>query len=149
MIEDLDTAIGDLKRADHLLYVTLKYTRTTEVIKNIIKRLLGVYDLAVLDILEVAKRKGKLDNIPSLPVERISLLTKVFPRNKAIKDYVLLYFVMNSIRRSKYKSVEEYRKKVTLITEDFIVDVPLLHKYYNKTKEVALFSREYVMENEK
>ncbi len=40
MIEDLeDSALQELKRADHLIYVTLKYTRTVDVIKNTIKRL--------------------------------------------------------------------------------------------------------------
>ena len=32
-----DNAKQELKRADHLLYVTLKYTRTVDVIKNTIK----------------------------------------------------------------------------------------------------------------
>ena len=42
----------ELKRADHLLYVTLKYTRTADVIKNTIHRLLNAIDYAIIFSLE-------------------------------------------------------------------------------------------------
>jgi len=149
MLEDSDSSIGQLKRADHLLYVTLKYTRTTEVIKNTIRRLIGVFDYATLEILEVEKKKGKIKTIPYLPVERIELLLKIFPRKKEIKDYVLFYYLLRQIDRSSHKSKEEYRKNVTLITDDFDVNMVMLTRYFNKTKEFALATRRYVRENEK
>ena len=45
--ENIENAVSQLKRADHLLYVTLKYTRTVDVIKSIIKRLISAFDFAV------------------------------------------------------------------------------------------------------
>ena len=39
MMDDLvEGAKEELKRADHSIYITLKYTRTVDVIKNIIKQ---------------------------------------------------------------------------------------------------------------
>lgn len=149
MVEDSDSSIGQLKRADHLLYVTLKYTRTSEVIKNTIRRLIGVFDYAALEILEVEKRKGKIKSIPYLPIERIELLAKVFLRNKDVKDYILFYHLLRHIDKSDYKSKEEYRKNVTLITKDFDVDTPMLTLYFDKTKDFAKFTNAYVRENEK
>ena len=51
MIEDTDSAKGQLLRADHLFHVTLKYTRTVDVIRNTIERLIGGLDFAIKDAL--------------------------------------------------------------------------------------------------
>ena len=47
----LDKAKSELKRADHLIFVSLKYTRTVDVIRSIIERL--------INRLMVAGHKGK------------------------------------------------------------------------------------------
>jgi len=149
MVEDSDSSVGQLKRADHLLYVTLKYTRTTEVIKNTIRRLIGVFDYASLEILEVEKAKGKIKMIPYLPLERMELLSKVLSGIKEAEDYILLYHLLKHIDKSEYKAKEEYRKNVTLMTKDFDVDTPMLMLYFDKTKDFAKFANAYVRENEK
>ena len=65
-----ESAEEELKRADHLLYVTLKYTRNVDVIKNIIKRLINAYDYAVLEALKYLKVK----NISDVPRRRVKQL---------------------------------------------------------------------------
>ena len=40
MREKLEEAFEELKRVDHLIYVSLKYTRTTDVLKNVIDRMI-------------------------------------------------------------------------------------------------------------
>ena len=64
MLEHDSDARQELKRADHLLYVTLKYTKTTDVIKNAIRRLINACDYAIIDILERLKEKKKIDEVP-------------------------------------------------------------------------------------
>ena len=44
MDDALYDAEKELKRVDHLIYVSLKYTRTVDVFKNIIKRLISTID---------------------------------------------------------------------------------------------------------
>ncbi len=41
MLESLDLAKEEIKRADHLMYVSLKYTRTVDILKSIIERLIN------------------------------------------------------------------------------------------------------------
>ena len=41
MKESFDEAIQELKRVDHLFWVSLKYTRTVDVIKHVIERLIN------------------------------------------------------------------------------------------------------------
>ena len=50
----------ELKRADHLIYVSLKYTRTCDIMKNAIKRLISAFELAMQDYLEAMRKKKKI-----------------------------------------------------------------------------------------
>ncbi|MBI2673640.1 hypothetical protein HYX19_05235 [Candidatus Woesearchaeota archaeon] len=145
--EEVDSAYGQLQRADHLLYVTLKYTRTGDIIKNTIKRLITTFDYAVLEILEVAKDNKKIKEIPFSPIARCDFLLKVFPKNKEIKSYYDLYFLMKKIDKSKFKVREEYRKNVTLITDDIEVNVETLKGYYLNVKIFVEFAKAYGRDN--
>ena len=41
MIETLENAKEELKRVDHLIFVSLKYTRTVDVLLNVINRIIS------------------------------------------------------------------------------------------------------------
>ena len=73
MREETDNALEELKRADHLIYVSLKYTRTTDVIRSTIKRLISAYNYAILDLLEYSKNKNLIKKIPIPNEEKIKL----------------------------------------------------------------------------
>ena|SRR3989338_3462714 len=132
--ENIENAVSQLKRADHLLYVTLKYTRTVDVIKSIIKRLISAFDFAVEEMLEKSKEKKKIRSVPRSPIERIELIKKII-NDKKIKDYIKFYYLLRQIDKSSFKAKEEYRKHVTLITPKIEVDVEKVKEYYYKTKD--------------
>lgn len=48
MKEAITNAVEELKRVDHLIYVSLKYTRTVDVIRSVINRLIESYN-AIID----------------------------------------------------------------------------------------------------
>lgn len=137
MIEDTDSARGQLLRADHLFHVTLKYTRTVDVIRNTIQRLMGALDFAIIDALENNKAE-----VPKLLRLRRGALKKLFPRNKIIKEILNFYELLEKIHKADYEVREEYRKHVTLITDFLEVDVELLKEYFEKTKEYVIFLQE-------
>jgi len=130
MIKDIESAEGQLLRADHLFHVTLKYTRTVDVIRNIISRLLSSLDFAIEDAL-----KNNKQEIPKLNKLKNIALKKLFPRNKQIKEILEFYELLKKIYAAKYTVKEEYRKHVTLITDFLKVDVELLKEYFERTKE--------------
>jgi hypothetical protein len=144
MEEESDTAYEQLKRADHLIYVTLKYTKTVDVIKNTIKRLISALDYAILDVLEYHRKKRKLKKIPISPRERAEILEEIYKKEKAIRDYVDFYFLIKKIDQSRYSAIGEYRKNLALIANGFIVDIETLRGYYNKTKEFINFTMELI-----
>ena len=151
MTEDSEGAIGELKRADHSLYVTLKYTKTVDVIKSTIKRLISALDYASYDLLEALKDKKKIKEIPSAPISRFEILPGVFKKNKEVskvmEDYVNFYYLLRKLDKSTYKAKEEYRKNITLITPDFDVNIYLLTKLFKKTKDFVKFAYEFEREN--
>jgi len=137
LIEDLaETAREELKRADHSIYVSLKYTRTVDIIKNTIKRLISAFDLALLDVCEHLKTKRKLKSIPTVSKLRADIAAKTFPD---LKPYIEFYNLLKDIDRARYDKREEYRKHVTLIAyisnNKVEVDIKTLEGYYSKVND--------------
>ena len=137
MIEDTDSAKGQLLRADHLFHVTLKYTRTVDVIRNTILRLLGALDFAITDALENNKKE-----VPKIVKLRNDSLRKFFPRNKSVKEILDFYDLLKEIHKAEYSAKEEYRKHVTLLNDVEDVDVEKLKEYFEKTKEYVVILQE-------
>jgi len=137
----------ELKRADHLIFVTLKYTRTVDVIKNIIKRLINAFELATDDALVYAKKKRKIATIPMLQKLKCDMLSKVI-KDERIKEYRDFYNMLKRIDRAEFSGKEEYRKHVALIvleegkTTDITTD--MIHDFFEKTKEFVDFIEEWV-----
>ena len=121
-----DSAEQELKRADHLLYVTLKYTRNVDVIKNIIKRLINAYDYAALEALKYLKVK----KIPDAPRLRIKLLGEKIPQfSKEVKFYLM----MKELDAAPFKRREEFRKNVTLLTSVMDVNIEKVKSFFERT----------------
>ena len=89
MIEELtESALEEIKRADHSIYVSLKYTRTVDIIKNTIKRLISAMDISIIQGLEYAKQEKKLKSIPQSARQRANDIVKLYPQmKKSIEFY--------------------------------------------------------------
>ena len=137
MSDYLEKARNELKRSDHLVFVSLKYTRTCDIMHNTIQRISNAYDFAITAVLEKFKAKNKLDFIPPSRKGRAELVSK-FKKN--IKGYLENYFLLLEICEADFDRVSEYRKGVTLISnisEDKVVnvDVPAVMNYFENAKE--------------
>ena len=139
------SAENELKRVDHLIFVTLKYTRTCDIIKSIIRRLINAYDLAIIDVLTHLKKKNKIKIIPLTPISRAEILRK---SNKKIEiiDFINFYFLLKFIDKAEYTKREEFKRHVTLTVmqddEAIEVDIDKVKEYYEKTKEFINYVRE-------
>lgn len=63
MKESLDKAVEELKRIDHLVFVSLKYTRTADVLKSIIQRMINTFSFGFKALLIYAKEQKLIQNI--------------------------------------------------------------------------------------
>lgn len=151
MIEDLqDSAREELKRADHLIFVTLKYTKTADVIKSVIKRLISAFDFAILELFEFVNRRKKNKKIPVTPRLRAEEIVALFPD---IKPYIDFYFLLKKIDTAEYTKKEEYRKHVALLAIEgpgkFIeVNMETLRNYFDKTIEFVNVVNNIIMGKE-
>lgn len=129
-----NSAIEELKRVDHLIFVTLKYTRTVDVIRSVLERLVSTLDFQIADLLEHYRKKGKLTAVPPAAMLRCRKLESVFPKDSEIKDMIDFYMELKKLVTSEYKKKEEYRKNVAMITKDAEITIDKLRTYADETK---------------
>ena len=83
MIEEI---IKEKTSADHLLYVSLKYTKTCDVILNLLARWKSLIELSFDRILEQRIEEGKVPHVPESPKQRIEFMKKYFKKNVKLKS---------------------------------------------------------------
>jgi hypothetical protein len=139
MKESLYKAKEELKRADHLVFVSLKYTRTVDIIKNIIERLLNAYNFSIEVLLRYAKEKKEITEISSAPLVRAEQVRKLYSEDSIVKTYMELYALLRKINKAKFLRMREHRRHVTMIAsldeKDVEVDIDIISEYFQKTKE--------------
>ena len=111
--EGFESAVYELKRVDHLIYVSLKYTRTVDVLKNIIGRLINTYDFLWTAILVQAERDRKIFEVPVAPAAKCKKIKEIYD-DERIDDEIKFYLLLRQINKSEYTSHQEFRRHVTM-----------------------------------
>ncbi len=151
MKESFDLAVQELKRVDHLFWVSLKYTRTVDVIKNVIERIISCIGFGLESLLKYAKEKKLIANIPTNAGLRCELLKKTFPDNIELIDYINFYLRLRKLSKAEYAKREEFRRHVTMIAtidkgEVIEINIDILKEYYEKTKDFLTFIKKIINE---
>ncbi len=127
MNEYLNEAREELKRVDHIIYVSLKYTRTVDVIRNALKRLVSAFDFIIDALLEYAKKKKKIKTAPRSPRLKSDLVREAYSTDEKILWYMNFYIFLRDILKAEYTKREEYRRHVTMVV-----------KLWNRTAEINI-----------
>ena|SRR3989338_722428 len=129
----MDRIIKEKISADHLLYVSLKYTKTSEVIVNLIIRWTTMIDYAFERMLEHAKKKKLIKSIPFSPKQKIDLLKNVFKKENVVLQTIDIYEMFRRIEELHKESEGEFRKnvalKVTYSGEQIKINLDKLKEY--------------------
>jgi len=154
MKEYLFEAKEELKRADHLIYVSLKYTRTVDVIRSVIERLINAFDSAIKALLEKAKEEKKIDSYSKSAGIKCSLIKQLFPNNKEMEQYMDFYLLLRKMIRLEYKKIEEYRRHVAMLVQIdshtmISVDIDRIKEYYDRAEAFVNVVSEYCGEEER
>jgi hypothetical protein len=110
----MEEIIQEKISADHLLYVSLKYTKTCDVIVNLIFRWKKMIETSIEKILEHAKKRKKISSIPTNPVDTIKTARELFKKDKEVLEVIDLYEMFRKMRELKTERIGEFRKNVTL-----------------------------------
>lgn len=139
MKESLYKAKEELKRADHLVFVSLKYTRTVDIIKSIIERLLNAYDFSIEVLMRYAKENKEITEISAAPLVRAEQIKKLHPEDEKTKTYMDLYMLLRKISKANFIRLREHRRHVTMIAsldeKDVEIDIDIISEYFHKTNE--------------
>lgn len=144
-MENLRQAKDEMKRADHLIFVSLKYTRTVDMIKTAIERLIAVIECGMNSLLTKAKKEKKIKEIPDSPKAKADLLKETYPELAPYSDF---YLGLRKISKAEFKKTQEYRRHVTMTTklneEEIEITIDIITDYYNKTKEFIELTEEII-----
>lgn len=151
MLQSLDDAGEELKRVDHMVYVSLKYTRTSDVLKNIIARMIDAY-LHLLDtLLKLAKDEKRITEIPIRPLEKANIVRKLYD-DDIVKQNTELFLLLREMLHADYKSESEFRRHVAIITfikgKEEVVNIDNITAYYHMQREFYKYIRKKVLKEE-
>lgn len=110
----MEEIIQEKISADHLLYVSLKYTKTCDVIVNLLLRWKAMIDVSMEHLLKSAKKQKKISSIPTNPVGKIDTIKMVFKKDKNFLEVVEMYEMFKKIKELRTERIGEFRKNVTL-----------------------------------
>src|SRR3989344_5741109 len=142
----MEEIIQEKISADHLLYVSLKYTKTCDVILNLILRWRKMIETSIDEILNHAKKKKKISFIPGNPAVKIEEVKKLFRKDKNFMDVIEMYEMFRKVEDLRKERIGEFRKNVTLKIyykgeeisvnlEKLKVYADLLEKFISTTKQ--------------
>ncbi len=110
----MELIIKEKISADHLLYVSLKYTKTCDVIINLLLRWKMMIELGMDRLVQKAKKQKKWKSVPDAPRAKLIQLKKIYAHHKDIHDTLELYELFRDIDQLEKVREHEFRKGVNL-----------------------------------
>lgn len=143
-MHDEEPAREELKRIDHLIFVTLKYTRTADIIRTIVGKFILTLDHQTEKYYLVQVERGKIKDMPPVALMRMKKLEQIYNKDAKVKDMVDFYVQLKAIYNADFKSKEEYRKNVTLVTKGKEINIAMLKDYVTTTKDYVNYIDELI-----
>jgi pyoverdine/dityrosine biosynthesis protein Dit1 len=110
----MDNIIKEKISADHLLYVSLKYTKTCDVILNLLLRWKKMIEMGLDNLIEESKKKKKWKPIPDAPRAKIVQLKRIYHKFPEIAETLELYEFFRDVENLDKVRENEFRKGVNL-----------------------------------
>jgi hypothetical protein len=141
----MERIIQEKISADHLLYVSLKYTKTCDVIMNLLLRWRKMIETSIEVVLKHAKDKKKISAVPENSVGRIEKVKELFKKDKDYLKVIEFYEMLRKIEELRKERIGEFRKNVALKIqyrgeevnvnlEQLKIYADLLEKFISSTK---------------
>ncbi|MBS3070915.1 hypothetical protein J4407_01280 [Candidatus Pacearchaeota archaeon] len=146
----MEDIIQEKISADHLLYVSLKYTKTCDVILNLILRWRRMIEVSIDETLVKAKSKKKISSIPGNPAMKIEEAKKLFKKDKNFQEVIEMYEMFRKIDELKKERIGEFRKNVTLKVfykgEEVNINLEKLKEYADKLEKFISTIKQFLLQ---
>lgn len=140
----LERIMKEKTSADHLLYVSLKYTKTCDVMLNLIERWKSMIELCIDALLDKIKKKKIITAIPVAPKMKVDVLKEAFKKEPIVLDTLNLYEFFKKVPLLEKTRENEFRKNVCLSIingEEVRIDMEKLKEYSEIIEKFIKFVR--------
>ena len=110
----MEDIIKEKISADHLLYVSLKYTKTCDVIINLLSRWKNMIEKGMDRLIIKAKKDKKWKLAADAPRAKLVQLKKIYENSKEISEALRLYELFRDMDTLEKIRENEFRKGVNL-----------------------------------
>ncbi len=145
----MEEIIQEKISADHLLYVSLKYTKTCDVIINLLLRWRKMIETAIIEILKHAKKRKKISSVPENPIGQIEAVRKLFKKDQNFQDVIEMYEMFRKIEELRKERIGEFRKNVTLkvyyLGEEININLDKLKSYAEKLEKFISTTKQFLL----
>ena len=143
----MEEVIQEKISADHLLYVSLKYTKTCDVIMNLLLRWRHLIEVCIQKILEAAQSEGKISEVSTNAIGRIRQVKTVYKKDKEIVEIIEFFMMLRKLEGLECERIGEFRKNVALKIqfqgkevnvdlEKLKIYAELVENFVNSTKKI-------------
>ena len=145
----MEEIIQEKISADHLLYVSLKYTKTCDVIINLLLRWRKMIETSINEILKHAKKRKKISLIPTNPIGQIEAVRKLFKKDQNFQEVIDMYEMFRKVEELRKERIGEFRKNVTLkvfyLGEEININLDKLKSYAEKLEKFISTTKQFLM----
>ncbi len=145
----MEDIIKEKISADHLLYVSLKYTKTCDVIMNLLMRWRRMIETSIDGILQNAKSKKKISSIPTNPLGKIEEIKKIFKKDKNFLEVLEFYEMLRKLGELRTERIGEFRKNVALKIfykgEEININLEQLKKYAEMLEKFISTTKQFLL----
>lgn len=134
-------AVRDLHRhlnsVEHMIYVSCKYTRTTEMLKKVMEAVVQGYE----QFFGIAYQMFIEEGFEAQTVfDKIQILKDGF-LSRGLSIDLSDYFLIKRLLMSEFECIGEYRKNLCMVSyldgEEYIINITQLLEYYNHLKTIS------------
>jgi len=145
----MEEIIQEKISADHLLYVSLKYTKTCDVILNLLLRWRKMIDTSIERILKHALKKGKITKVEESPIGKLNQIKTLFKKDENFQKTIDFFMMLKKIEELKKERIGEFRKnvalKVTFRGEEVLINLEQLKVYADMLEKFISTTKQFVL----
>ena len=133
IVENIVNVKRHLNTIEHMIYVSCKFTRTTEMIRKVMETIVFGYEQFFAVAYDLFVGESAFGNVQ----HKIQILNETLA-NRGISIDLSDYFLLKRILISDYDSVGMYRKNLSLISyidgEEYVINLTKLLDFYENLK---------------
>lgn len=137
-MEKLGQVRRHLSSIEHMIFVSCKFTRTTEMLRKVMETIVTGYEhfFALAYVTYVGD-----DDLSNASVfHKIQILSDSLAQ-RGIQIDLSDYFLLKKLLLSEFDSIGEYRKNLCMVSyidgEEYVINMVKLHEFYGKLKEAC------------